>query len=69
MVVDQEDSVLRFDMRFHAFVLAMPRGQRVPGLDSVRLGEPVIAMNGGDDEALVFALRAIADGIEAGTWR
>lgn len=53
-----QDTTITFDMRFHAFVLAVPR--RGDGV-----GQPAIAMNGGDEQQLVFALRAIADDIEA----
>lgn len=53
-----DESVMSFDMRFHAFVLAVPRR----GKD--RVGPPVVAMNGGDEATLVLALRTIADMIE-----
>lgn len=56
-----DESVLSFDMNFHAFVLAVPRVGRgqIGGI-----GTPVVAMNGGDEATLVLALRAIADMIE-----
>lgn len=58
-----DDQVLSFDMSRHAFVLAAPRADHngVPGI-----GSPVVAMNGGDEATLVYALRTIADMIESG---
>lgn len=61
MVVKNQSPEMTFDMRFHAFVMAVPR--RMVG-HKVALGQPVIAMNGGDNATLVLALRTIADDIE-----
>jgi hypothetical protein len=54
-----DDSVISFDMRFHAFVLAVPRS-------AAGIVSPVVAMSGGDERQLVAALRVIADWIESG---
>jgi hypothetical protein len=55
-----QSNEVTFDMRFHAFVLAVPRKGN-------GLGEPAIVMNGGDKSSLSAALRIIADEIEAGS--
>lgn len=54
---------MTFDMRFHAFVIAVPL-RELPAGRGMALGEPVIAMNQGDTATVAQALRAIADCID-----
>lgn len=57
------DDEVRFDMRRHAFVLAMPL-QETGILGHSCLGTPNIIMSGGDVPTLVQALRIVADMLE-----
>lgn len=63
LTMSNNDQVISFDMTRHAFVVAVPIAEIRPDGYAVP-GQPVFALNGGDERTLVLALRAIAADIE-----